>query len=106
MNFNPEGDKRPQLTGIAFGYCLCAAVVGFLVFFNLGGRMFWGDEAETGMLAKNVLRFGVPRVNDGTNDITLHGDKIDANPAGVWTWSPWLQEYLAAGSLGIFGPTT
>lgn len=82
-----------------------AAAVLFLAFDNLGGRLLWGDEAETATLAKNVLKFGVPRVDDGLNHISQHGDQYDARD-GIWTWSPWLQEYITAGSFAIFGTNT
>ena len=78
----------------------------FLLFYNLDGRLLWGDEAETAVLAKNVVRYGVPRTMDGHNHITLYGGNIDENQQHIWTWSPWLQEYVAAGSFLVFGPTT
>src|SRR5580692_6477510 len=96
---------RPGVIGLAGVYLALAAIVFFLAFCNLDGRPFWGDEAETALLARNVLKFGVPRVDDGVNRILLHGDKFDARD-GVWTWSPWLQDYITAGSFAIFGQTT
>jgi 4-amino-4-deoxy-L-arabinose transferase-like glycosyltransferase len=97
----PNRDVR-----IGSTYLLVFAAVLFLLFFNLDGRPMWGDEAETAVLAKNVLRFGVPLTVDGVNTITLYGGGVDANADQVWTWSPWLQQYLAAGSYAIFGATT
>jgi hypothetical protein len=96
---------RPKVIGTAGLYLALAAFVFFLAFCNLDGRPFWGDEAETALLARNVLKFGVPKVDDGVNHISLHGDKFDARD-GVWTWSPWLQDYIAAGSFAVFGETT
>jgi hypothetical protein len=96
---------RLKVIGVAGVYAALAAFVFFLAFCNLDGRPFWGDEAETALLARNVLKFGVPKVNDGVNHISLHGDKFDARN-GVWTWSPWLQDYIAAGSFAVFGETT
>ena len=97
---------RTRVIGKACLYLGVSAFVFFLAFCNLDGRLFWGDEAETAVLAKNVLKFGVPKVDDGVNHVTFNGDKFDASAGGVWTWSPWLQEYIAAGSFAIFGPTT
>ena len=96
---------RPKIIGLAGLYLALAAVVFLLAFCNLDGRPFWGDEAETALLARNVLKFGVPKVGDGVNHISLHGDKFDAHD-GVWAWSPWLQDYIVAGSFAIFGQTT
>jgi hypothetical protein len=95
----------PRVIGIASMYVALAAVVFFFAFYNLGGRALWGDEAETATLARNILKFGLPKVDDGVNHISLHGDKYDARD-GIWTWSPWLQEYVAAASFAAFGTTT
>ncbi len=86
-------------------YATILALAGFLLFYHLDNHLLWGDEAETAVLAKNVMQFGVPRTFDGTNYILLHGPK-DENRNHVWIWSPWLQEYLAAGSFIVLGPTT
>ena len=90
---------------IGGGYGLFLAFAFFLLFYNLDGHLLWGDEAETAVLAKNVVQFGVPRTFDGTNYILLHG-RMDENRDHVWIWSPWLQEYFAASSFVLFGSTT
>jgi hypothetical protein len=77
----------------------------FLAFCNLDGRLFWSDEAENAVLARNIVKFGVPKLDDEVNHISLHGDKFDARD-GVWTWSPWLPEYVTAASFAVFGETT
>ncbi len=92
-----------------FGIAVLLGIFGlgaFLLFYNLEGRLLWGDEAETAVLARNVTRFGLPRTDDGRNVITLYGTAVDGNADGLWTWSPWLQEYVAAASFGLFGPST
>jgi 4-amino-4-deoxy-L-arabinose transferase-like glycosyltransferase len=86
-------------------YGLLLAFGLFLLFYHLDVRLLWGDEAETATLARNVLRFGYPKTFDGLNRISLFGAKID-NAADTWVWSPWLQEYVAAASFFLFGPTT
>jgi len=90
---------------IGGGYGLFLAFAFFLLFYHLDNHLLWGDEAETAVLARNVARFGVPRTFDGTNYILLHNQR-DENQDHVWVWSPWLQEYFAAGSFVLFGPTT
>jgi hypothetical protein len=87
-------------------YSLVFAFAGFLLFYQLDNRLLWGDEAETALLAKNVLRFGIPKTVDGINHITVLGNFRDENAAHIWTWAPWLQEYIVAGSYITFGPTT
>lgn len=78
----------------------------FTLFYHLGDRPLWGDEAETALLALNTIHYGYPKATDGRNYITLLGPGIDTNKDHVWTWSPWLKEYLAAGSFLIFGKST
>jgi hypothetical protein len=45
-------------------------VGALLIFPNLDDRYLWDDEAETALLAKNVLRFGVPVAWDGVSLIS------------------------------------
>jgi hypothetical protein len=87
-------------------YSVLLALAAVLLFYNLGDRFLWSDEAETAVLAKNVSKFGVPRTTDGVNYITLYGADIDGNANNIWTLSPWAQEYVAAASFRIFGSTT
>jgi hypothetical protein len=96
---------RPRVVGIAGMYLGLGTLVFFFAFFNLDGRLFWEDEGETAVLARNILKFGVPKVDDGVNHLSFHGDSFDTRN-GVWTWSPWLPEYVAAGSFAVFGQTT
>jgi hypothetical protein len=79
---------------------------GFAYFWNLGDRLLWGDEAETALLAINITKFGLPLASDGKNTVTLYGTGKDSNQSGVWVWSPWMDEYIAAGSLAVFGKST
>ncbi|HEV2455718.1 MAG TPA: hypothetical protein VGY98_15745 [Verrucomicrobiae bacterium] len=96
---------RPRVIGFACLYLFLGAAGFFLAFCNLDGRLFWADEAENAVLAKNIVKFGVPKVDDGLNHISLHGDRFDERD-GVWTWSPWLPEYVTAASFVVFGETT
>jgi hypothetical protein len=82
------------------------AFSAFTLFWNLGDRLLWGDEAETALLAVNITKFGLPVASDGRNVVTLLGVGKDTNAAGVWTWSPWLDEYAAAASFAVFGNST
>jgi len=81
------------------------AVGAFLLLFHLDHRPFWQDEAETAGLAKNVLKYGVPRAYDGVNIISQEqGREYDQN--FLWRWSPWLQIYVAAAAFRLGGLTT
>lgn len=72
---------------------------------NLANIYLWQDEAETAILARNILTHGYPSAWDGTNVVTQNHER-EFNARHVWTWSPWLQLYLTAGSFWIFGETT
>ena len=91
--------------GIRSAYGILLTSVFWLAFYQLDNRLFWVDEAETAVLARNILQFGVPKVEDGTNHISLHGDKFDVHD-GVWTWTPWLPYYVTAASFKLLGTTT
>ncbi|HEX4343716.1 MAG TPA: glycosyltransferase family 39 protein [Verrucomicrobiae bacterium] len=108
MKLRPDNASEKQSRGILVASLYAAVLLGagFLLFHNLAGRLLWGDESEAAVLAKNVLKYGYPRTEDGLNHITLYGATTDNIKANVWTWSPWLQEYLAASSFKLFGATT
>jgi 4-amino-4-deoxy-L-arabinose transferase-like glycosyltransferase len=109
---------RPEMTGsvpppvackdLAFGAVV--ALSGLLLFWSLDGRLLWQDEAETALLAKSILKHGVPIGFDGTNVVSQEASKefvADARlPAFLWRWSPWVQFYIAAGSFALLGPNT
>jgi hypothetical protein len=81
------------------------ALAAFLLLFGLDNRPFWQDEAETAGLAKNVLKYGVPRAYDGVNIISQEqGREYDAN--FLWRWSPWMQICVAAAGFRLGGLTT
>ena len=100
-----DDTKTSPRFGIVVSYAVFFALAFWLLFYHLDNHLLWGDEAETAVLAKNVVQFGVPRTYDGTNYLILHGT-VDETPGHIWTWSPWMQNYLAASSFMLFGPTT
>ncbi|NLI79215.1 MAG: hypothetical protein GX442_22570 [Candidatus Riflebacteria bacterium] len=75
---------------------------GFLVFWNLGGYHPWGDEGETGVYARNILRCGFPKAFDGRNVFEYRGG-VQANPEYLNVHSPWLQYYVGALGLACCG---
>lgn len=86
-------------------FLVILVAVSFLLFFRLDHRPFWQDEAETACLARNVLKYGVPRAFDGVNLVSQEeGREFGADY--LWRWSPWLQIYLAAAAFAIGGLNT
>lgn len=75
---------------------------GFLHFKNLGETALWQDEAETAVLARNVLKFGVPKVHDGLNLVSQNQGR-DHDERLLMNHLPWLPFYLTAASLALLG---
>lgn len=106
----PPSHPVPPPTAIARWWCDpwlwgIALAASFFLFHQLGQRPFWQDEAETACLAKNVLRFGLPRAYDGVNYISQEqGREYGAD--FLWSWSPWMQIYVSALGLKIGGIDT
>jgi hypothetical protein len=102
----PNKRSQPSPLGLAalYGLILVAAGVGLL--WRLGDRPLWVDEAETAVLAEHTSRLGLPYARDGRNDIAFLTRQHWVNADGVWLWSPWLDEYVAAGSFLLLGKTT
>jgi 4-amino-4-deoxy-L-arabinose transferase-like glycosyltransferase len=98
-------DASKTTKAFLIAYVILFAASFWLLFFRLDNHLLWGDEAETAVLARSVVQFGVPQTFDGTNYILLHGT-VDETPSHVWVWSPWMQDYLAASSFLVFGENT
>ena len=85
-------------------------VAAFLLFWSLDARYLWQDEAETALLAKSILKHGVPIGFDGKNVVSQEASKEfvagSRLPYFLWRWSPWVQFYIAAGSFSLFGVNT
>jgi len=97
-------------------------VVSFMMFLNLDGRILAGDELQTAIVAKNVIKFGVPTFYDGKNlvDYDFMNPEliwfINENIANfqhlnqefnkldyIWKWHPPIQFYITATSFLLFG---
>lgn len=77
----------------------------FLIFKNLSNNYLWVDEAESAVLARNIIQFGYPTAFDGSNvatpDVyTGFGENY------LWKLHPWLHFYLVSLSYIIFGEST
>ncbi len=94
--------ERIWANSAAAGLLLLAAL---LIFTNLDDRRLWDDEAETALLAKSTLRFGVPLAWDGVTLISQEcGTDYDSNY--LWRQTPWLPIYVAAGSFALLDTST
>lgn len=73
---------------------------------RLDAPLLWNDEADTAVFGRNVLQTGVPAAFDGRN-VSTDGDCLNlARSHLVQKLHPWLQYYVAAASLRLFGDDT
>ena len=84
---------------------LILAAIAVVYFFRLGQPLLWSDEADTGILARNVLRVGYPTAFDGHN-LSLADDGAQLNQGLLSKKIPWVQYYVGALSLAVFGDDT
>lgn len=75
---------------------------GILIIAGALKHPLWSDEAETALLARNILRYGFPVGWDGVN---LMGTKegILLNNDLIATLAGWPQLFITAGSFFVFG---
>lgn len=76
-----------------------------LFFYGLGDTYLWQDEAQTALLGRSVLAHGVPMVGRGSESVSAVAGR-DAGIGGIYFQVSWLQAYLAAASLKMFGESS
>lgn len=86
-------------------WLLPALLAAALLLVGIDNHPFWGDEADTAIFGRNVLRAGYPTAWDGRNLYAYRGGDL-LNADLVEVQSAWLQYYLAAGGFALFGETT
>jgi hypothetical protein len=95
-----------DLEKIRFHWPLAAILVlaSALVFTNLGRDYLWEDEGDTAVLASTILKAGVPKAWDGvTFTESDHGRRLTDDL--VMVSHPWVQYYVTAASIAVFGKT-
>jgi 4-amino-4-deoxy-L-arabinose transferase-like glycosyltransferase len=82
---------------------ICAAF--FLILANLGNQYLWQDEAETALVSKTILSYGMPHGYDGKNFFSQElGSDYGKNY--IWRRLMWLPYYTVAAFYSIFGMST
>src|SRR3990172_4426231 len=81
------------------------AISSVLLFTNLHRDYLWSDEGDTAVLAKSILKYGVPKAWDG---VTFTDSDYGARVTDdfIMVSHPWLQYYVTAASFAVFGETT
>jgi hypothetical protein len=78
-----------------------------LLFADLSDVYLWQDEAETGVIARHLLTYGLPLSTDGRDWVQQSPEVFrEFNRDYVWIYHPWLQYLLTAASFAILGTTT
>lgn len=79
----------------------------FSIFVAVGAMAhpLWGDEAETALFARNILKYGVPKGWDGVNIMGIN-NAVVLNKHLINHTSPWAQYYLVASSFALFGESS
>jgi 4-amino-4-deoxy-L-arabinose transferase-like glycosyltransferase len=80
-------------------------IAAVLFISNLGNHYLWDDEAQTALIGKTILSYGLPLGHDGINSFSQEeGAEFGKNL--IWKWHTWLQFYLPALFFMIFGVST
>jgi hypothetical protein len=86
---------------------LCLLIAAFFLFKNLDNIYLWNDEANSALVAKNILKFGYPANFDGRNIVQhfwYYDGKLKLSP--FYRTTTWLHLYLAALSFKLLGTNT
>jgi 4-amino-4-deoxy-L-arabinose transferase-like glycosyltransferase len=92
-----------QGQGIILAAILIVSAV--LLFANLSNQNLWQDEAQTALISKTILTYGVPRGYDGKNYFSQEGG-AEYGKNYIWRWHTWLPFYVLAGFYKVFGVST
>lgn len=83
---------------------ILAIVFTLLVIPNLGTRSLWQDEAETALVAKQMVKSNnwLPYAYDDQGPISQDWN-YQFSVSKLWRWHPWLQFYVTALSFKLLG---
>ncbi|MCP4240537.1 MAG: hypothetical protein GY772_08230 [bacterium] len=82
-----------------------AALAGLVLLTRLDRPLLWQDEAQTALLARSILEFGVPVGFDGLNSYSQELG-VEYGEDRIWRWHPWLPFYLVAATFAVFEADT
>jgi 4-amino-4-deoxy-L-arabinose transferase-like glycosyltransferase len=94
-------------TGDVLFLCSVLLLAAGLLLCRLDDIYLWQDEAETALVARNLLAFGLPLSTDGRVWVQQSGESFaEFTSDYVWIYHSWLQYVLVAASFALLGPTT
>lgn len=78
-----------------------------LLLARLGDSYLWQDEAETALISRHLLTYGLPLSTDGTDWVQQYERPfVEFTNDYVWIYHSWLQYALTAASFALLGPST
>lgn len=102
---SPPLSSAPACPCRIWAWAGALALLAFVYFFHLSEPVLWGDEADTADFGRNILRFGLPTAYDGRNLLAFeNGSQLSQELYSKKI--PWVQYYVAAASMQLFGETT
>ena len=86
---------------------LVLLAAALLLLCRLDDAYLWQDEAETAIVSRHWLAYGLPLSTDGSDWVQQAGQSfVEFTSDYVWIYHSWLQYALTAASFAILGPTT
>jgi 4-amino-4-deoxy-L-arabinose transferase-like glycosyltransferase len=78
-----------------------------LLLCRLDDAYLWQDEAETAIVSRHLLAYGLPLSTDGKDWVQQAGQPfIEFTSDYVWIYHSWLQYGITAVAFAVLGPTT
>jgi hypothetical protein len=101
-----HGPWNARLRGRWFPALLLLVGV-LLLLCRLDDIYLWQDEAETALVSRHLLAYGLPLSTDGTDWVQQAPEAfVEFTPDYVWIYHSWLQYALTAAALALLGSTT
>ncbi len=99
--------RRTMSVGDIRFLALVLTIGAALLLCRLDDAYLWQDEAETALVARHLMYYGLPLSSDGTDWVQQAGERfIEFTRDYVWIYHSWLQYALVAASFAILGPST
>jgi hypothetical protein len=99
----PVPAEKGQWVNYKFLIIVFSSLFCLMLFKNISYPLIWNDESDTIMTAKQILKYGYPKVNDGKNKIFLTEDTTGIAYKSAWDANiamPWGHYYFA--TIGVF----
>ena len=81
------------------------AIVGLpaiLIFPRIDRHMLWQDEAQTALISRSILSYGIPQASDDKNSYSQELG-IENGSDKIFKWHPWIPFYIHAVFFQLFG---